>query len=100
MKCGTGVKAPEGLELVVEIAGVVGLLAELTPDHLAVAHLRARTVAVTEYVERPMKVREPVVDGQEVVDIPLIRQRGPNVRFLGEREQGRIFRVDRDVSER
>jgi uncharacterized protein (UPF0147 family) len=39
-------EAPEGLELVVEIAGVIGLLAELASDHFAPAHLRTRAVAV------------------------------------------------------
>jgi hypothetical protein len=81
-------EAPERLELVVEIAGVIGLLAELASDHLAVAHLRAGAVAVADNIERSMKVGEPVVDREEVVDVPLIGEGGPNVSFLGKGERG------------
>ena len=87
MKSRASREAPEGLELVVEVASVVALLAELASDHLAVAHLRTRAVAVTKNVECSMKVGEPIVDREKGVDVPLIGQGGPNVSFLRECER-------------
>jgi hypothetical protein len=71
---GPGGKFPDRLELVVEAAIRIVLLAQLPADDFPVADLGAGAVAIAEDIEGSIQIGEPVVDRQEIRDVPLVRE--------------------------
>jgi hypothetical protein len=101
---GAGGELPHRLELIIEDAVAIVLVANLHADDLVErrrsrvgVYMRARAVAGSHGAEIPLQIGQPVVDGQVVAAPPLVRSRRANVILIGVVERPRVSRVDRDA---
>ncbi len=95
-----GFQLPHWLELIVIGAVLVALLAKLPPDDLSSAELRLCAVAVAQRVELAIQIGEAVVDCQDVVDVPCVRNGRANVGLIGGSNGVEYFALMEDIGGR